>query len=620
MTLTQKIIGIGCAAGLFFSCSHQQTDATTAKPAGFLEDSTAIMQTLASAAVVKDSATYLLERAEMLANKNLYNKQVQQLGLTRYYILTGQLDTAEKLARTNLRTYFDHNDVSDLTGSFLNLMAAISSYRNKSEEAVRYFEEALRVFDKTKNTQQSAAVHFNLANIFFGRLDYQSAHRHATIAQKSFSTLNNKTYEVLASSILSVALAKLDSVEKAKNLAHNTLKQSTEINAAQGIILANYALGECEQAEHHYRHALEYYNTARRISDSLKVSGLALPILAAQGYCYLQLNDYDRGIETGKSALQLATLTDNKEIQHTLNRNLAFAYEQKGDKITAYGYLKSAEDIFRKSTIENNQRTIQEMLTKYETEKKDHQLSLNDNMLFRQKVYISVLLAGIALTFIFLFFFFKSTRQKAKIELLRKEREIELALSKGEEQERKRLSEELHDGIASSLTAIRLQLENKSGEHTLQLVKKTHEEVRRIAHNLMPLNFKENGWTNELQRFLQALGQDKIRINFYTNNPKVELSETDGLILYRAVQELVQNVLKHANASELIIQVLSSQEELSIQVEDNGKGFDNTDTGETTGIKHLTQRLEKIGATLHIESQANQGTTAFIHYKIEARQ
>lgn len=573
-------------------------------------DSLAIVQAFSKALINRDSASLYVGEAEATAGENKFLRDIYTFNRARYYLQSGQLATAGNLLDSTLKSYPEDDPK---TGKYLSLLAAVSAYRNRSEQAVKYYERALTIFEKSGDANQAAAVHFNLANVFFGRLDFKASYRHISHAKKEFEALNNLTNEALASGILAVSLIKLDSLEKGKIIAEEALSKST--NNPMAAILANYALGEYAHSQERFDEALSFYDLAKKTGETFRIKNLELPVEAARLDALVKLKKAREAILTGESVLQLAVAQDNKEVQYPIYRNLAFGWEQAGNQAKALEYLKTGEEIFRNNMMENNQELMKEILIKYETEKKSRVIAQNESQIARQKLFISLLAGSVLIILAFLWAYYRNVSQQRKISRLNKEKEVNQARVEGEEQERKRLSEELHDGIASSLTAVRLKLENTGGDAlAVRMVKDMHNEVRKVARNLMPVNFEKSALEDEIRNFCATL--DTGNVTFFSNAPSPRIPSPHALILYRGVQELIQNAIKHAEAGKISVQLMVSGSHLTLGVEDNGKGFNPEALNGSSGLANLRNRLYKIGAELTLDSAADNGTTAFIEYSV----
>jgi signal transduction histidine kinase len=218
---------------------------------------------------------------------------------------------------------------------------------------------------------------------------------------------------------------------------------------------------------------------------------------------------------------------------------------------------------------------------------------------------------GIIITFIIILFY------KQRLNNLRNKHEKRIlhALNVGEEKERKRIAEELHDGLASELTALKMVLEQTTlpqKEQVLNQLTSAHQSVRRISHNLSPLQLKRKGLVSALNQFIESLDL-KINITFYTNvSQKLNIPRDEALILFRCSQEIIQNALKHSQSKTIDVQLLKAKDKITISIEDDGVGFNLRNVDNKHGIDSIKDRLSSISGSFILESKPKQGTTVFI--------
>src|SRR5690606_40268143 len=131
------------------------------------------------------------------------------------------------------------------------------------------------------------------------------------------------------------------------------------------------------------------------------------------------------------------------------------------------------------------------------------------------------------------------------------------------------------------------------------------------AHNLMTIDFKSQNLVEAIESFCQECNSAKLPVHFQTNSNQIHLNKEKSIVLYRTIQELIQNSLKHANAKQIDVLVMKNKSILSINIEDNGVGYDLHKNGKSKGLKSVVERIEKIDGKINIES-SNAGTSAFI--------
>ncbi|WP_260509639.1 sensor histidine kinase [Empedobacter falsenii] len=205
-------------------------------------------------------------------------------------------------------------------------------------------------------------------------------------------------------------------------------------------------------------------------------------------------------------------------------------------------------------------------------------------------------------------------RQNSKISTL-------TALLDGQEQERARLARDLHDGLGGLLSGTKIQLthlNDKIDNHSKKdMAKSIHQldgavdELRRVAHNLMPDLLLKYGLEEALKEYAIRMSNEQLDIDVqflsYTNS----LDKENQLLVYRIIQELVNNAIKHANAAQIIIQFVEDETNYSVTVEDDGKGFDmnNTKLTKSAGLHNIQSRIQFLKGQLNIHSEIDLGTS-----------
>ena len=213
-------------------------------------------------------------------------------------------------------------------------------------------------------------------------------------------------------------------------------------------------------------------------------------------------------------------------------------------------------------------------------------------------------------------------KEKLKLDSQLQLQKIEegLHIISAQEDERKRIAEDLHDELGSSLAAAKIFFQNINENETtsdvgkqnvLLLLEKAIKDVRRIAHNLMPPEFSNSKLNELVESYLEKIQYEKkTRINLIIKGESNLFSKQEELFIYRIILELVHNIIDHAGASEATIQLLYYDENLEIMAEDNGVGF-NPNIKEGIGLKNIKSRVSYLNGSINIDSN-DHGTTIFI--------
>ncbi|WBO85205.1 tetratricopeptide repeat protein [Hymenobacter yonginensis] len=200
-----------------------------------------------------------------------------------------------------------------------------------------------------------------------------------------------------------------------------------------------------------------------------------------------------------------------------------------------------------------------------------------------------------------------------------------------EERERRRIGADLHDGLGQLLSVVKLNLGALRNElepslrksqrqqfgAALDVVDESVREVRGISHNLAPYVLIKRGLAEAVRSFLDKIGcASRLHIEFEALGLEERLDPAVELVVFRVVQELVQNILKHAQATTLSVQLLRQPHRLTVLVEDNGVGFCPTSlAGQPNagiGLRNIESRVAYLSGTVHIDSRPGRGTSTTV--------
>jgi signal transduction histidine kinase len=361
------------------------------------------------------------------------------------------------------------------------------------------------------------------------------------------------------------------------------------------------------------------------------------------GEAYLLQKRYKEAIQATLPALAIAR-TQSLYGQYAGHEILSKAYGAMGNYKAAWEQQKLYSEVRDSLTLEKNIQTISQMEMKYRVAERDKELvqkeltiSSRDNKIKTQNLWIGGTLASALLITLISVLLHRQNIHKQRMEALQMQQEKEMALMQamieGEEKERNRLANELHDGIGGLLGTIRMQLgaalkshqiPTASGEFKdiLLLLESSYDELRKTAHNLMPEILQQEGLEIATGIFCDRVRKaDTLEVNYETVGSIPRFRPSLELALYRIIQELMHNILKHARASEALVQLAFIGDCLSVTVEDNGIGMqgpvNNSKAG--MGIKTIQERIRKMGGKFDISSSVNNGTSINLEFNITGK-
>lgn len=226
-----------------------------------------------------------------------------------------------------------------------------------------------------------------------------------------------------------------------------------------------------------------------------------------------------------------------------------------------------------------------------------------------------------------------NTKLKVKnAALIQKNREISEALLKGQTIERKRIASELHDSLGGLLSAVKLTMQTIHAEdlspqeqpiyrNLIGMVNEAGQQVRSLSHNLLPDELEEKGLVNSLERLVTKLNYtQKTHFDLRISGLDERLDKNVEFNLYTICLELCNNILKHAEATEVQIELIKKNEALQLFVSDNGQGFSVEDTTNGMGMKNLKARASALNAKLHIQSKPYEGTLVSMKMPLTSNQ
>lgn len=346
---------------------------------------------------------------------------------------------------------------------------------------------------------------------------------------------------------------------------------------------------------------------------------------------YEELNQFAMSAIYADSAEQIAIAGNMNRERIDLYGWWSNVEEHRGDYIKAFDYYRKSRMLRDTMLTETTARQISELQTQYETEKKEQQIVLQQSELSR-KNYIIFGISGILLLGVLSGYFAYSRyklKQQARLQkaVLQQQELATQAVIEAEERERKRIAGDLHDGVGQVMSAARMNMfvisneipfandeQRNAFDKAMALVDEGCKEVRNVSHNIMPNALLKMGLASAIRDFVQKIDYRALEVNLYTDGINERLSSNIEIVLYRVVQECVNNVIKHSAANTLDITLVKDEDGISITIEDNGKGFDINEAKkkEGIGLQNLQTRINYLKGTIEWDTAPGKGTVVTI--------
>jgi two-component system NarL family sensor kinase len=595
-------------------------------------DSNHIKETLSIAAKLTaanpDSAVQVLLQAIAQSRLISFEKGAME-GYTRVgylYNRLGRYDQAITCFGEALKLSRSSSDKANI----YNGIAGTYNFLNNTDKSIYYYIEAIRNVQKT---EQKGYLHINiyhnLSTLLMQSGRYEKAEKYIDEAFGYLDAMGKN--QKITAKLLNVKGVCVFSI------SHDLPKSLRYIDSA-------IAISERE-------HIVETLHPALVNKGTLLVesgmAALAIPVfirakemilnndvnlndkvgtISALGNAYLKINKFKEAETELRYAWQFAAFLPKEKL--FLARQLAALYAEMQDyKLSNFYkdiYIGLSDSVYQVNLAQK----IEEMETRFRTLEKDkniakqnEKLLLQQEQLTQKNFWILAISFGSILGLGSLGVVILRNRQKVVLKERNKEIDRLQAIIEGEESERQRLAQELHDGIKSQLTGVKAYLLSLGNifpeivtadayENTRQTLDTAAADLIKITHNLLPNELHKYGLVEALKIFINTMARGTdIKFEFEAYGHFGAVAPTVNLYLYRIIQELMHNIIKHSRATDAVILLNKSESVILLNVEDNGIGFDVlSHKNDGIGLLSIQHRTKALKGEMIIESTASTGT------------
>lgn len=572
------------------------------------------------------------------------------LGISNAFILFGALQR-EKGQYDSAMLYFKkaldiriRNQYIKESVSAYYFISHLFSLTGKKDSAFYYLYEGLRT--SSNDSLFAGWIYTHLGNLYCDYNDTSNALKCFTRAHELAMRYNDTSGLIQVNAALGNFYYLNDEVEKGLKyfennvaLAFVTQDESTLADSRMNAALCYAWLEKYTKAQYYYQLALKHYTLLNKQADMARV-------YYNQAALYMDRKMPDSAITQLNAAISIYHRIGDRTALAPAKQLLAEAYANKGNFLKAYELHLEYSQITDSLLNAEKVNSIAEMQTKYDTEKKEQQIVLLNEQNKTKAAQRNALIAGsiVLLLSLFVLGFYYLQRNKlakkneeiaqSKIETLLNETELKTynAMIEGQEEERKRIASDLHDRLGSMLATVKLlfsaldtKIDKAQEENTAQYIKanllldEACSEVRRISHNLSTGMVMSFGLVPALQELCDRVDQSgliKCKLMTYGMDERLDQSVETGV--YRIVQELFSNILKHAKAKHIVVQINHVEGSLNITVEDDGVGFNVEEKKQSggMGLKNLSKRATQLNGLYTVDSHPGKGTISIIEIPI----
>ena len=612
----------------------------------------------------QDSAVVNFEKSERIAlkigdklsiAKAKQNKGLPLVKMGKYALALGSILEAVK--------YYESIDFKSGVARAYGDIANILIRQENNKEAVGYLTKAIKIADEINESGIKSNFYNSLGVAYQALNETRNAYETYLKALELAEKLKNiKSQIAITQNLGQISWAlnpnDLKSFEYFKKAELLAIGYGDRLTLA--YIYQNMGRNYLHQKK--YTEALKYTQLARDLAVETKDLYSLVAIYASLGELYKILNKYDESYTALIAKDSISKIVFNKESSEQINLLRGkYEAEKKEQQITlldkqnliqrlelgkgklelANKSLENDKNIFKIGTQELSLQKNKITLAKNEVEAKAKaqkiKLLASENEvqkleLLKRNIILGISIAVLLLTILISYLFYNryKLKQEARLqeEVIAQQDISTKAVLNAEENERKRISGELHDGLGQMFSAVKMNLsaltENLSFKDaytkemfgkTMDLIDDSCKEVRVISHQMAPNVLLKSGLAAAVRDFISKIDAQKLKINLETFGLQERLDQNIETVLYRVIQETVNNVIKHAQANSLDIQLSKDDSGINVMIEDNGIGFDvsKLENFDGIGLKNIQTRVGYLKGTVEFSSAIGKGTLVAIY-------
>ncbi len=522
------------------------------------------------------------------------------------------------------------------------------NYRERAsyEKAIDYCLQGLRIIDKLGTPVIEAQVYDALQVLYYNRAQFQKA---IGFGEKAITlTRKEKQRPLLAKFLINISLSYqgVFQLDKAMKVLEEALQISQQLDELRYTAIIQQNLASVALRLHNYPLGRKYAEETLRNYQQLGSTDGQATALRSLGIFCLQQRKLAEARRYAQQALALSQQWQYKVEEVSTLRllsNIAYAERNYEEGLALDDSMNARLEVLIRDI---SSQPSAELEAKYESEKKENRIRQLEaekkvqELSLQQKNTLNLILVGSAMALVLIGLLgWRNYRQQQalqqkRINELQTEKQLAAteAVLQGEEQERTRLAKDLHDGLGGMLSGIKSSFNTLKGnlimdhdnlrsfERGIDMLDSSISEMRRVAHNLMPEALVKFGLDDAMRDFCNDIRlSGSLTLQYQSSGiAKGEIPSGTAIIIYRIVQELVSNVLKHSGAASALVQLIRDESGIAITVEDDGKGFDIERLQKAKGIgwSNIRSRVEYFDGSLDIQSGPGKGTSILIELPV----
>lgn len=582
-----------------------------------------------------DTAMYFVRTAMDLAEKakDENGKITATFILGRVATVRGNYDLAIKYFKESLQQA-QQGKYDSIRAYSLHGIGNALWQLGKHAEALEVHFQALRIREKVNDYNGVALSKINIGMVYQSQNKWDLAEKYVGDAIQILEAHPNPANQLMAMHTLANIYGPQGKIKEAFAIDEDgvALAEKTHNEFAKAWFYDN--MGNCYLygSPPDYKKAFEYFTKTLQIDSAFGNKKQMSDSYVNLGGVFFEQKKYAEAIPYLQRCIVLAEESGYVQGKLKALEALSTAFRQSGSNELAFVTLQRAMKTKDSLVNATSEARIAEMQTVYETEKKQQQINLQEEQLSKKNLILTGTIALALLLGLLGVSAWRRYRLKQKAalqhEIIKQQELASKAVIEAEEDERQRIARDLHDGVGQMMSAAKMNLsafesemrfdnaaQQQNFEKIIELVDDSCREVRNVSHNMMPNALLKNNLAAAIRDFTDKIEARSLQIHLYTEGVDERMDSNTETVLYRVIQECVNNVIKHANATTLDITIIRDNEGISATVEDNGKGFDATskEKFEGIGLKNIITRIEYLKGTVEFDSAPGRGTSIVAH-------
>lgn len=479
----------------------------------------------------------------------------------------------------------------------------------KLDSAVKYFVQALENLENTAQPTIEANINDKIGTAYLDLRDSIQSFNYFNQAIEIRKD-NNLNKELSKSYY---ALGNIQFKQRNTNSAISNYKKSIEVIGGENDIALlaslNYMIGNSYSILTEVDSALYYFKEAKALYDKIGPDKMKVAVSNELAKVLLLENKYDEAILILEQNLETITSFNDWQYYNRTYSLLVQANEGTGNYMKALSFMKSRYDTVVRFLVSQRTESVAKITEDFRTDKQLDEAEEEAFFATRKAEIFGIVIIIMLVAMIITYLLFTRAIQKKKLENLQ-------AMVLGEENERKRVAKDLHDGIGVLLTSVKLRLSNFQDKveakedfmNSLEQIDNACTEVRRISHNMIPASLTKLGLQEAILDLLDNVqASTDIIIEEALDYEEGAYDESKEVMIYRVVQELINNSLKYADPTKLSIEIHKHKQDYLLTYKDDGKGFEKSKVKSGLGLRSIASRVDILKGKLTFETAPGEG-------------